>query len=402
MPRLHWGWVAGLAVAVAVVAAVVPAHVRAQDGGQIRDLTGKVVNGTAGSLPPFGVEVTLHRQGAGIYEEESAITDTEGGFRFEDIPLDPDSLYGVTVRYQGVVYGTDVDLRPESLPPVVITIYETSDDQSILGVSSSSLLIPQVDKIERDIYALEIVNVVNAGDRTYVPGAEPMNLLRFGLPDGARDLQIDTALPTVDAIQVDRGFGLTANVPPGEHEVMFAYNFDYEGQSVVFEKSYLYGAENVRVLVPYEVGDLSSVEFGGPGDVLIGGKRYQLLEVSGVARQTRATMQISSLPQAAFWEIATDTASDLPYELTAPALLGVLLLCIVGFGLTARGRRLWRRASSPRSTNAPSARSDVVNRIADLDEAFEAGRLREADYQAKRQALLDSLPHLRRIPSSND
>lgn len=400
MPRLHWLWIAGLAAAVAV-AVVAPAHVRAQDGGQIRDLTGKVVNGTAGSLPPFGVAVTLHRQGSGIYEEESAITDTEGGFRFEDIPLDPDSLYGVTVRYQGVVYGTDVDLRPESLPPVVITIYETSDDQSILGVSSSSLLIPQVDKIERDIYALEIVMVVNPGDRTYVPGAEPMNLLRFGLPDGARGLQIDTALPTADAIQVDRGFGLTANVPPGEHEVMFAYNFDYEGQSVVFEKSYLYGAENVRVLVPYEVGDLSSVEFGGPGDVLIGGKRYQLLEVSDVARQTRATMQISSLPQAAFWEIATDAASNLPYELTAPALLGVLLLCIVGYGLTPHGRRLWRRASGPRSSNASSARTDVVERIADLDEAFEAGRLREADYHAKRQALLDSLPHLRRIPSND-
>ena len=399
MPRLQWLWIAGLAAAVAVAAP--PMHARAQDGVQYRTLIGKVVNGTAGSLPSFGVTVTLHRQGADAYEEKSASTDTEGGFRFEDIPLDPDSLYGVTVRYRGVVYGADVDLRPESLPPVTITIYETSDDQSLLGVSSSSLLIPQVDKIERDIYALEIVRVMNTGDRTYVPGAEPMNLLRFGLPDGARDLQIDTALPTSDAIQVDRGFGLTANVPPGEHEVMFAYNFDYEGQSVVFEKSYLYGAENVRILVPYEVGDLSSVEFGGPGDVLIGGKQYQLLEVSDVARRTRATLQLSSLPQAAFWDIAADAVSDVPYELAAPVLLGLLLLCIVGFGLTRRGRRIWRGISPVRPADAPSARADVVARIAALEEAFEEGKIREADYHAKRQAILDSLPLPHNSPAND-
>ena len=91
------------------------------------------------------------------------------------------------------------------------------------------------------MYALEIVNVVNASDRTYVPGAEPMNLLRFGLPPGAKGLQIDTSLVGADAIQVDRGFAVPANIPPGEHEVMFAYHFGYEGQSVTLDKSYLYG-----------------------------------------------------------------------------------------------------------------------------------------------------------------
>ena len=67
------------------------------------------------------------------------------------------------------------------------------------------------------MYALEIVNVVNIGDRTYVPGPEPMNLLRFGLPAGSSELQIDTQLIAADALQVDRGFALTANVPPVEH-----------------------------------------------------------------------------------------------------------------------------------------------------------------------------------------
>ncbi|CAI8038502.1 hypothetical protein GBAR_LOCUS21463 [Geodia barretti] len=139
-------------------------------------------------------DLRLHStvQTASTYEESTTTTDTEGNFRFENVPLDPEALYGVTIRYQGVVYGTDIDLRPESPTPVTVTIYETSDDQSLLSVSSSSLLIPQVD----------------------------------------------------------RGFAVPANIPPGEHEVMFAYHFGYDGESVAYDKSYLYGAEKVRILVP--------------------------------------------------------------------------------------------------------------------------------------------------------
>ena len=98
--------------------------VAAQEAVQLRDVSGTIVNGTANSLPAFGLTVTLHRQTANTYEESTTTTDTKGSFRFENIPLDPEALYGVTVRYQGVVYGTDIDLRPESIPPVTVNIYE--------------------------------------------------------------------------------------------------------------------------------------------------------------------------------------------------------------------------------------------------------------------------------------
>ena len=141
-----------MVVAFLIAVGTLPAA--AQEALQLREVTGTIVNGTANSLPAFSLTVTLHRQTATTYEESTTTTDTKGTFRFENIPLDPEALYGLTVRYQGVVYGTDIDLRPESIPPVTVNIYETSDDQSLLSVSSSSLLIPQVDKIARDVYAL--------------------------------------------------------------------------------------------------------------------------------------------------------------------------------------------------------------------------------------------------------
>ncbi|MDE2716360.1 MAG: hypothetical protein OXI33_05000 [Chloroflexota bacterium] len=388
-----------MVVAFLIAVGTLPAA--AQETLQFRDVTGTIVNDTANSLPAFGLTVTLHRQTANFYEESTTTTDTKGNFRFENIPLDPEALYGVTVRYQGVVYGTDIDLRPESIPPVTVNIYETSDDQSLLSVSSSSLLIPQVDKIARDVYALEIVNVVNSSDRTYVPGAEPMNLLRFGLPPGAKGLQIDTSLVGADAIQVDRGFAVPANIPPGEHEVMFAYHFGYEGESVTLDKSYLYGAENARILVPYEIGDLSSADFGDPGDVKIGDKHYQLIEVSDIARQSRAKLEISSLPQATLWDRTQATASDVPYELAAPALLGLLMVSLIAIAVARRGGIFGGLASGSGGSQESGDRATIVEQIADLERALDEGKIREADYFAKRQALLDRLATLPLSPSTD-
>ena len=385
------GW-PGIAFFVLAVLFATGTHtVAAQETLQLRDVEGTIVNGTANSLPPFGLTVTLHRQTANTYEESTTTTDTKGNFRFEDIPLDPAALYGVTIRYQGVVYGTDIDLRPESLPPVNVTIYETSDDQSLLSVSSSSLLIPQVDKIARDVYALEIVNVVNTGDRTYVPGAEPMNLLRFGLPPGAKGLQIDTSLVGADAIQVDRGFAVPANIPPGEHEVMFAYNFGYEGESVAYEKSYLYGADKVRILVPYEIGDLSSADFGDAGDVQIGDKHYQLIEATGIDRQSRASLEISSLPQATLWDKTKATATGIPYELAAPAVLGLLMVSLIAIALARRGGLFAGSELAHSIEGEGDAHAAIIAELADLERGLEEGKLREADYFAKREALLDRL-----------
>ena len=381
-------WLGVFAGLVALVAFAVP--VNAQDAEQLRTVVGQVVNGTANSLPPFDITVTLHSQTVDAYNEVSTTTDTKGNFLFEGIAVDPQALYGVTVSHTEVIYGTDIDLRSESLPPVTVTIYETSEDISVLGVSNASLFISEVDKVERDIYALEIVNVVNKGDRTYVPGAEPMNLLRFGLPDGAQGLQVDTGLVGADVIQVDRGFAITANVPPGDHEVMFAYYFGYDGNTAAFEKSYLYGADNVRVLVPYEIGELSSADLGDPSNVLIGDKNYQLIEVIDVPEQTRAMLEISSLPQTTFWDRVTATVKDVPYELVVPGGLGLMMLSLIAFALL-RPSRLVETLSDSDGGSTECVRADLIEKIARLEAAFDKGAISEESYQHRLRELTSQL-----------
>ena len=152
---------------------------------------------------------------------------------------------------------------------------------------------------------------------------------------------------------------------------------------------------------PLVVGDLSSVDFGAPGDVKIGEKHYQLIEVSDIARQSRASLEISSLPQATLWDRTQATASDIPYELAAPALLGLLMVSLIAIAVARRGGLFAGATSSVGLQQGGDNRAAIIARIADLDQALEEGKLREADYFAKRQALLDRLATLPLSPSTD-
>ena len=238
---------AGLLAAELSAALVVgPGGGRAQ--AQTRVVEGSIFNATQGGGGVGGLPVTLHQISALGPLNLQTDSDDQGRFRFEDISFDPARAYGVSVRYQGAIYGTDLDLSEGSPPPLRITIYDASSDDTIVSVASASLLLASVDRANQTVAALEIVNLANGSDHAYVPGADPMQLLRFGLPPGATGLQVDTRLIDADYAQVDRGFALFASVPPGEHQLTFSYRFPYEGDELTLEKSYRYGAGNIRVL----------------------------------------------------------------------------------------------------------------------------------------------------------
>ena len=375
----------GLSIAF-ILLALSPHLVLAQAPSQ-RIVVGQISNVTERAAPVSGLTVTLHRQDQETYEEWDTKTDGSGKFEFRGIFMDEHSLYGITVRYRGVVYGTDINFLSDLAQPITIKIYETSDDQSLLEVRTASLLLARADKLDERLYALEIVNVVNIGDRTYVPGPEPMNLLRFGLPAGSSDLQIDTQLIAADALQVDRGCALTANVPPGEHEVLFSYNFPYDDGSVTFDKSYLYGAESLRVVSPDDLGLLSSPHLPLPTSKDIGGSQYQVIEATGVERDTRVTIHLTGLPRAVLLDHVIHGVKTMPYELVAPVALGALMLAILSFALLHRKRQ----ALGGSTMTVQAQRSALVRSLDALEAERARSEISEETYSRARRQLVSRL-----------
>jgi hypothetical protein len=360
----------------------------AQAPGESRVVEGQLINGTAGGASPSGVTVILHEESLTRHDHRQAVADAEGRFRFDGIALDPDALYGVSVSYQGGLYGSDLDLTEASLPPVDVTVYESTADDSSLAVSGASVLIAQVESASQTMWALEIVKIVNDTDRTYVPGPQPMSLLRFGLPAGARGLQVESSLTGTDVLQVDRGFALTASVPPGEHEVMYAYSFTYSGGEATFNRSFPYGAGGLRVLVPYEVALVTSQDLSGPERVTIGEHSYQLLSASDLPRGFSISFDLLGLPRASFGDRLGQRLDAVPLGYAAPVVLVLLMVTLVGLALWRRSAAGATHAMGTVGSGSLEADRDlVIRQIALLEERFEEGALSEGQYRRRREAL---------------
>ncbi len=297
-------------------------------------ISGRLVNGSPQPDSLFGLPVILHMQGEATYDNKTTITDNDGGFTFDGIVYDPTLVYGVSVRYQDAIYGTEVNLADGTPPPVTIEVYDAVYEQDVIRIGSASLLFADADRMTQSVSALEIVKVINDSDFTFVPGSGgPMSLLRFGLPPGAEGLQVDTRLLGADIVQVDRGFAVIGSVPPGEHDIMFTYTFPYDGVETTFEKSFPFGADSLRLLSPNEVLSLASEDIGTPEPVTIGERPYQLIETSNVERGRRINVRLSGLPQTTLADRVQGAVTGARYEYIAPALLAVFLTALIPFAI---------------------------------------------------------------------
>ena len=360
--------------------------------GMTVSVQGRVSNGTPGSTSSIaGLTVTLHADGGRRHDHSDTIVEENGRFSIDEITFDPTVVYGISVRYQDATYGSDLDLSAGAPPTVLITIYEATHSLDVLSTDSTSILFAAADSDAQTISALEIVKITNESSYTYVAGTEPMNLLRFGLPDGYRDLRVDTRLIGADIVEVNRGFAVLSSVPPGSHDFMFTYEFPYSGTQFTFEKTMRYGAKSLRILSPVEVLSLSSPELGPVSTVAIGERDYQLIEATDIDDGSRISVVLGGLPKQTLRQRLTGGFDGLRLEYTGPIGLAVLLGILVAFALVRRGR-----GSKLASAGAHGVRSGDLSRlerdalrdmIADLEGGFRSGSVSETDYRRRRRVL---------------
>ena len=367
-----------IAAVVALLVVAATGTAAAQEAPTIT-VEGTVLDGTAGGHVGPGLPVFLVSS-AGPQYELQAVTDEAGTFRFDSPPPPAGERLGVSLQYKGAVYGEIVGIVNGLTLPVAITVYDSSNDELLIEASSASLLFARVDRATQTLWALEIVKLVNDSDLTYIPGSGPMDLLRFGLPPDADNLTVDTGLIGADVLQVDRGFAIVAPVPPGEHEVMYAYSFPYDGTEMDLTKSLLYGAAGLRILVPEEVGGLSGA--GEIERVTIGDRPYRVLTGADLPRGAKVPYRLVSLPQATIGDRALQGLDWVRPEYAAIVGLGLVMASLIAYALVRR-------------TPAESTeRLRLVRVIASLDAAFEAGEIGPDEYEQARAALTTSLTAL--------
>ena len=346
---------------------------------------GVVTNATAGASVPAGLEVKL----SGLRLDENGdvvefITTSkpiaaDGSFRFTDLPMDnPDSAYVVSVVYNGVEFANGVRVDP-AVPSVdlPITIYETTTDPSVVTVEALHFVIREHPDA---LLVMQLYVFSNSSDRVFV-SPDPVSGGRRGgvaiaLPPDAYGVQFEEGEMGGRFIAAGDLIYDMQQVTPGSrsHTIVLSYFLPADGAREI-SLPLLYRTSQITVLAP-EGRQISSGQLNPAGTEVISGAAYN--KYLGQNLVPGSTLSFTVRP--AFSARTT-------LQIVLGAALGVVV--IGGVILLIVQRRRWSEAE-PAEGLQPEVEA-LIRQIAELDEAFEAGRLNRFEYEAQRAALKAAL-----------
>ena len=367
-----------LTAAVAIVAGsslLVPSA-RAAETGTIE---GRVINGSTGR-PQGGVELTLT---SGTSSGESKVVDTlrsdaRGRYRFSDLATGEDRFYALDARFDGGLFAG----RPISLPdntsrsPVIestLRVWNTTTEPGVMVISADRMFVVQDGN---SVGVIESVTFVNTSEEAYIGrGAEMLGedasgaSFAFPLPAGATEFNpFDSTLDIPEIVPVDQGFATTTAIPPGENKTTFSYRVPGTAGSFDLSRPALYPTLELSIYAapPLEIRSNRLI----PGeDIDLDGKTYALWSAD-------ETIEAGDPLQA----LAIATASIPVLPLVGGAVAVVALIGAIVFFL----RRRPKKAQESREPN----REELLESVAVLDLAFEAGEIDRATYDDERADLL--------------
>ena len=345
-------------------------------------VSGKVTNMSQNGDPLDGLSVVLHENSADILGETEYKLSENNEFIFENIIYEPNKQYGVSIIFKGALYGLNLDLSLGSISDLEIEVFEPIRSDELLKASLVSILINSVNVETKSISVLEIIKLVNDSDLTYVPGPAPMQLLRFSLPEGAYNLMIDSSLVGAEIFQVDKGFGLSASLIPGEHDIFFSYDMPYDSKTYQISKNLRYGAEILRVVAAVDLVSLGETSHGDFEESLIGERKYNVLEVANIVKEEGLLVTLEDLPIPSAPQRFSTAFKSIRWELAVPVALGIIVIF-------SAGTIIWLN-----SKNKSNHKSQLSNRdnpelslLHELDQMYADGKISEETYSHKKEMI---------------
>jgi hypothetical protein len=368
-----------LAVILAIPLAV-PVFAEPNDGV----ISGQLVNKSAGGGPTGGTPVVLvlfGRKEQAPLGQKTTQADADGRYSFSGLDRDANIVYFSVARFQNVNYPTDqpVQLQDQTSAQSDIGVYESTSADDSIKLESLNLLVMGAD--QGLVQFMEMGALVNAGDRTFVT-ANPQdqalaNAIKFALPSGALNVQMQTGFNTQDLIPGVGGVQVTSPVPPGRHQFALSFQLPYSGSNVDVGLQLPYPTGSFTVYLPSTSMKLDGSPLAPGAATQLGGQTYAPYSASNLSRATLIGGQLSGLGD----------AGGISANQLALISLGVVLF-VIGGGVVLFGGRLRRGGPmlAPRSrADGEQERLELVVRLAALDERFAAGEVSQTDYATERE-----------------
>ena len=380
---------AAVSVVVLLAALLMPAQALAQEMGEV-EIAGRVEHGAgAASFDPTQARVTLNvLEGITLVSQDSALPDESGAFNFTAAAAGG-RTYFFSVEYQGANYSAVRDAG-ELSEPVVVTVFDATNDTSVLTVQSHTVIVTGAVPDDGFVEILERVMVRNDSNLTLTPdlnaqGPAMLSFLRFALPPGAYNLDVRSNITGGQVLEVDRGFALNSPVPPTApglpHQFEFVYRLDYDEATLDLSRTMRFGAESVRFVVPVDVATPSSDRLTDLGATELDGRLLRLLEGQDIAPAEVLPLAVADLPRESAFDIARESAGEWYVRYVVPAVVALTVAALLLLSL--RRRRAVAMGGAGREQLLAEARA--------LRDAYDRHTIGTAAYDGRSRVIRDAL-----------
>jgi len=361
-------------------------------------ISGTITNRTTGApLADAEVQLGIFDQASQL-ESRTATTDATGTYRFTDLPADAGVAFAVRVTYpENVPYSsafvTFEDGATELNLP--ISVYETTNDPAGVRAERVHYIIEFDSGVA---FVAELLVFSHDGERTYV--GDGNHVLAIPLPAGAQDLEVNDGELGARFLQIDNGFVDLLPLPPGDNvrQILFRYSLPFSGTSLDLVRSLPYPASAINALISDVGQQVSSEELATNEKRQSQSGAYHNLSAQGVPANQPITLRITGLPSSTGGGVAMGggaAAASTDSGVSRWVILGAIAAAIAAAAALLVALPMARGRGGPLAAGgvaegAPSGAGDaddLIDALAQLDLAHEAGEISDSAYRERRLRL---------------
>jgi mono/diheme cytochrome c family protein len=374
-----------------------PAAADTLSPGQTPAAAGKVtiqgkISGQNGLKVPGGLAVSLiSYEGMNQVGENKGVSGNDGSYSFE-VDKKTGLTYMVQVTYNDFTFNSDIlhdtDIK-NGVGELPVAIYETTPDTAGLSIDRMHVFFDFTKPATVQVAELFIVS--NPGQKVIVAGGPDKPVLTFKVPSGAANLQFEGGALGDRFIQTADGFGDLAAIAPGQgqHQVLFSYELPYDNK-LSFSIPVPMAVSAAVVMMPQGGVQLQSGQLQASGSKDVQGLTYELFTGSNLAAGSELALSLSGKVQDVSGAAVT-TSSSTTGLLIGLGVFGVVLV-VAGVWLFRKRAQVRIAAEPDEETEAqPDNEEALVDAILALDDLYQAGKLPEDAYRARRAELKDRL-----------
>lgn len=355
-------------------------------------ISGTVLNETTGAILAAGTADLLIFEEMSLVDTLTTTVGADGRYQFDLVEVPPNQIYAVQVGYAGLNFNSNIGRLRHTEPhlDLPVAVFDTTTEAGAIFVERVHIILEFGGD---QMLVNEFYQFSNQGTTVYVGenGRPEQGTVAVSLPEGATNPlfqrsfgSLQDFLPADDLIPSGRNWLETTPIFPGSTvlSLLVRYDMAYEsGMSLAHPVNYDTGEVNLILpLVGVELANAAGW-VAGPEQTMAEGSFINYIQSELPAGET-VNVELTGRPRTA---APAASGNTLVRNETIELAVGGGIL-VVAMGVAAYFFTTWRGAEP--ALDEPEA---LLEAIAELDDAYEAGEIAAEDYEWEREQLKEEL-----------